>query len=101
MGTSKKTKSQPSKKVVESIKKDEESALDRIPAVGTSKLGRLKNANKGAIMGIGHLLVVVSIAYSTAVVLIGVDSIESKIALVPQATFGLFILFKAFSKLYK
>lgn len=54
-----------------------------------------------AILGVGLLLVVVSIAYSTAVILIGVDSLESKIALLPQVVFALVTLIKAFSKLYK
>lgn len=57
--------------------------------------------SKRAILGVGYLLVVVSIAYSTAVILIGVDSIESKIALLPQVFFAGAILLKAFSKLYK
>jgi len=54
-----------------------------------------------AILGIGQLLVVVSIAYSTSVIFIGVDSLESKIILIPQVVFALFTLLKAFSKLYK
>jgi hypothetical protein len=53
------------------------------------------------ILGIGQLLVVVSIIYSTAIVMIGVNSAESKILLVPQAVFALAILVKAFSKLNK
>ena len=53
------------------------------------------------ILGIGQLLVVVSIIYSTAIVMIGVNSAESKILLVPQVVFALAILVKAFSKLNK
>lgn len=53
------------------------------------------------ILGIGQLLVVVSIIYSTAIVIIGVNSAESKILLVPQVVFALAILVKAFSKLNK
>lgn len=53
------------------------------------------------IMGIGLLFVVVSIAYSTAVIFIGVDSIASKIALLPQVIFALYTLYKAFSQFYK
>ena len=60
-----------------------------------------KNERNRAIMGIGQLLVVVSIAYSTAVIFIGVDSMASKIALLPQVVFASFILLKAFSRLYK
>lgn len=54
-----------------------------------------------AILGVGLFLVVVSIAYSTSVILIGVDSIESKIALVPQVVFAAITSLIAFSKLYK
>lgn len=54
-----------------------------------------------AILGIGLLLVVVSITYSTAVIFIGVNSIESRIALAPQVVFAVTILIKAFSKLYR
>ena len=60
-----------------------------------------KRERNNVIMGIGQLLVFVSIAYSTATIFIGVDSPESRIALLPQAVFGLVILAKAFSKLYK
>lgn len=60
-----------------------------------------KTERNHAILGIGQLLVVVSIAYSTSVIFIGVDSLESKIILIPQVVFALFTLLKAFSKLYK
>lgn len=60
-----------------------------------------RNQRNRAILGVGQLLVVVSIAYSTAVIYIGVDSLASRVALIPQAVFGLVILIKAFSKLYK
>lgn len=60
-----------------------------------------KNQRNRGIMGIGQLLVVVSIAYSTAVILIGVGSLASIIALIPQVIFALVTLIKAFSKLYK
>ena len=53
------------------------------------------------IMGIGQLFVVVSIAYSTSVVLMGIDSVVSKIILFPQVVFATYILLKAFSGLYK
>lgn len=62
---------------------------------------QLKQQNKNAILGIGLLLVVVSIAYSTSVIYIGVDSDASRLALLPQVVFALATLFKAFSKLYK
>ena len=60
-----------------------------------------KKERNRAIMGIGQLLVVVSIAYSTAVIFIGVDGMASKIALLPQVVFASFTLLKAFSRLYK
>lgn len=53
------------------------------------------------IIGIGMLFVVVSIAYSTFVTRTFVDSSASVVALVPQVAFALYILFKAFSKIYK
>lgn len=81
-----------SKFVNKSKKAKKTSKKDQITA-------NLKHNN--AILGIGLLLVVVSIAYSTTVIFIGVDSIESKIALLPQVIFALTILIKAFSRLYK
>lgn len=56
---------------------------------------------KRGILGIGLLLVVASIAYSTSVIFIGVDSSASRIVLFPQALFALITLVRAFSKLYK
>lgn len=82
--------------------------LDRIknPSKTKKKLTKAQKAEmhedrKRAILGIGLLLVVVSIAYSTSVIFIGVDSNASRIALFPQALFAIIILFKAFFKLYK
>ena len=60
----------------------------------------IKQRNR-AILGIGLLLVVVSILYSTFVIFVGVGTVESKIALIPQALFALIILIKAFSNLFK
>lgn len=82
----KKRVSQPRKKAKKSTKAQREIA---------------KKERNRAILGIGLLLVVVSIAYSTSVIYIGVDSSASRIALLPQVTFALFTLFRAFSKLYK
>lgn len=56
---------------------------------------------RNVILGICQLLVVVSIVYSSNVILVGVDTLESKIALIPQIAFALFISVKAFSNLYK
>lgn len=56
---------------------------------------------KRAIMGIGLLFVIVSIVYSTAVTTYFVDGFAPILALAPQAVFGVIILFKAFSGLYK
>jgi len=60
-----------------------------------------KIEHKNVILGICQLLVFVSVAYSTAVIYTGVDSLMSKIALLPQVIFALIILVKSFSKLYK
>lgn len=56
---------------------------------------------KNVIMVVGQLLIVVSISYSTTVVLIGIDSMESKISLAPQVLCALIILFKLSSKLIR
>lgn len=61
----------------------------------------LRQQNLRAILGIGLLLVIVSIAYSTTVIFIGVDSSASRLALLPQVVFALYTLIKAFSKFYK
>lgn len=61
----------------------------------------LREQRRNGILGIGLLLVVASIAYSTSVIFIGVDSDASRIALLPQALFALLTLIKAFSKFYK
>lgn len=73
---------------------DVEKTTDKAPKTS-------KNDYNRVIMGIGQLFVVVSIAYSTAVIFMGVDGVESKIALFPQAAFASYILIKAFSRLYK
>lgn len=56
---------------------------------------------KRAILGIGLLLVVVSITFSTYVTITFVDSSAVFAALAPQVAFALVSLFKAFSKIYK
>lgn len=60
-----------------------------------------KKAFLNAIMGLGLLAVFVSIAYSTSVVLMGVNTLESKIALFPQVMFEFILLGKSFSKLFR
>lgn len=97
-----------SKSVVSSVKGSLRSVLNRAkhPRKTSKKLTKLeretaKRQRKNAILGIGLLLVVVSIAYSTSVIYIGVDSEMSRIALLPQVVFGLITIFKAFSKLYR
>lgn len=60
-----------------------------------------KNMVMNGIMGVGQLLVVVSIAYSASVIFIGIDTLVSKIALLPQVIFALVISIKAFIALYK
>lgn len=61
----------------------------------------IRAQQKRGILGIGLLLVVVSIAYSTLVIIAGVDGPISKIILLPQALFALVTLLKAFSKIYQ
>ena len=61
----------------------------------------LREQRKSVILGIGLLLVVASIIYSTYVIFIGVDSGASRLALLPQALFATITLIKAFSKIYK
>jgi len=75
----------------------------RKKAKKTTKMEReaLLQQRKNGILGIGLLLVVVSIAYSTYIVRTFVDTELSLLALAPQLIFALYILLKAFSKLYK
>lgn len=61
----------------------------------------IQEQRKRGILGIGLLLVIVSIIYSTTVVREFVDSAASLVALAPQVIFAGVILVKAFSKLYK
>ena len=56
---------------------------------------------KNVIMGIGLLLVIVSIIYSTYIVRTFVNTGGSLVALAPQVIFAVATLIKAFSKLYK
>jgi len=63
-----------------------------------------KSSDKGfmfGILGIAIALVIVSIAYSTAVILLGTKGITPKIMLAPQALFGVVVLGMAFSKIFK
>lgn len=60
-----------------------------------------REQQKRAILGIGLLLVIVSIIYSTTVVREFVNSTASLVALAPQVIFAVIILVKAFSKIYK
>ncbi len=57
--------------------------------------------HKRGILGLGLLFVVVSITYSSYVILNGVHSTASRVMLVPQVVFALLTLIKAFSKIYK
>lgn len=61
----------------------------------------LQEQQKRVILGIGLLLVVVSITFSTFVTLTFVDDKAIYLALAPQVAFALVSLFKAFSKIYK
>lgn len=60
-----------------------------------------KNRRNRVIMGIGLMLVVVSIAYSTTVTRYFVDSPASLLFLAPQVIFAVITIIIAFSKLYK
>lgn len=65
-----------------------------------ARLASIEQGKRG-IIGIGQLLVVMSIIYSTTVIFIGVNSIASRIALAPQVAFAAIILLRAFFRLYK
>ena len=56
---------------------------------------------KHVIIGIGLLLVAVSIYYSTSVTSSLVDSKAVYVALAPQVAFAVIVTIKAFSKIYK
>lgn len=76
------------------------------PRKKTRKLTKLEQKavqeqRKRGILGIGLLLVVVSIAYSTYIVRTFVDTNLSLVSLIPQVSFALYTLLRAFSKLYK
>lgn len=55
------------------------------------------NDTKFAIIGIMTLLAVVSIGYSTVIIVLGTDGYSSKVMLVPQALLGVWILVKKFA----
>lgn len=64
----------------------------------------VKNSDRGfmfGILGIAIALVIVSIAYSTAVILLGTKGLTPKIMLAPQVAFGVIVLGMAFSKIFK
>lgn len=61
----------------------------------------IKEHRLRVIMGIGLLLVVVSIGYSITVILTLVDSWVALIVLAPQIAFAVITTFKAFSNIYK
>lgn len=65
------------------------------------RTSKSRKEQKRAILGIGLLFVVVSIAFSTYVTTTFVDGSAAYIALAPQVAFALFSLLKAFSKIYK
>lgn len=61
-----------------------------------------QHSRKSVIMGISMALVFVSIGWSTAIVGLGTDwALGSIIMLAPQATFWVFLLGAAFSKIFK
>lgn len=93
-----KTKSQ--KSYAKTLKKVERLRKSRKKLTKAQRLENKQGRNR-VILGIGLLLVVVSIAYSTTVTRYFVDSTASLVALAPQTIFAVIIIFKAFSKLYK
>lgn len=60
-----------------------------------------KRHRKNVILGIGSLLLVVSIGYGVYVARTFVDTIESLVFLSPMIVYAIILTFKAFSKLYK
>lgn len=66
----------------------------------TSKAG-LKKPSWSGILGVGLCLVIVSIAYSVVVILLGTNGITPKIMLAPQAIFAVTISVYAFSRIFK
>lgn len=106
------TTRKPLKQVFEAKVKVVRSKLDNVllkikhPSKKAKKLTKVEREaliqqRKNGILGIGLLLVIVSIAYSTYIVRTFVNTDLSLLALAPQVLFALYILLKAFSKLYK
>lgn len=87
------------RKVIKVVKAEKPKPVKRRTTKKSEKSYKLERYN--AIIGIGLLFVFVSIAYSTTIVLMGVDSLESKLLLIPQCVFALCIAVIAFSKLFK
>lgn len=75
----------------------------RKPAKKMTKiqLQEAKVERRRGILGIGLLLVVVSIIFSTFVAIKFVNGVALYVALAPQIVFAAVSLFKAFSKIYK
>lgn len=93
-----------SRKVVVSAASEPEKSNSKVKNTKKDKKNDPSTSKKEfnrVIMGIGQLFVVVSIAYSTSVIFIGVDGMVAKIALFPQAAFASYTLIKVFSRLYK
>lgn len=63
----------------------------------TKKQNSIKNSKNG-IMGVMLLLVVASIAYSSAVIIMGVDGYIAKVLIAPQIIFAAVTLIKQFTK---
>lgn len=80
--------------------KEEAGVSTEAPAKSTKK--KSKNSIMSVIMGISMALVFVSIAWLIAIVGMGTDwTISTIVMLTPAAAFDLFILFYAFSKIFK
>ena len=61
------------------------------------KQNTIKNS-KNSIMGVMLLLVTASIAYSSAVIIMGVDGYIAKALIAPQIVFAVMTLIKQFTK---
>jgi hypothetical protein len=77
-------------------------STDESSSKSTNKANKkVEKQSSFGILGIALLLVIVSIAYSSAVILLGTDGLTPKIMLAPQILFGVLVLGIAFYKLSK
>jgi hypothetical protein len=89
------------KNVLSKIKKQPKKAKKISKAAAKIKKQQYYEQLNHGIIGLGLLLVIVSITYSTVIVREFVDTTVSLLAIAPQVVFAIAISIKAFSKLYK